>query len=221
MPTLDASIVHVVIESGTKRAFASALEWPGWARSGRDEAAALATLSAYAARYRPVARLAHLRFPAKPTFEVVERLRGGGSTDFGVPDAVAVAERERPTLAEARRVSALVEATWVTLDEIAATAPPTLRKGPRGGGRDRDQIVQHVLSPEAASYARAIGLRLAEPTVGDRQAIAAARAAIAEAIRAGGRKDAPATRWPIRYAARRIAWLVLDHAWEIEEKSAS
>ena len=26
--------------------------------------------------------------------------------------------------------------------------------------------------------------------------------------------------WPTRYAARRIAWHVLDHAWEIEDRSA-
>jgi hypothetical protein len=26
-------------------------------------------------------------------------------------------------------------------------------------------------------------------------------------------------RWPPRYAARRIAWHVLDHAWEIEDRS--
>jgi hypothetical protein len=26
-------------------------------------------------------------------------------------------------------------------------------------------------------------------------------------------------RWPIRYAARRIAWHALDHAWEIEDRS--
>ena len=25
--------------------------------------------------------------------------------------------------------------------------------------------------------------------------------------------------WPVRYAFRRIAWHVLDHAWEIEDKS--
>jgi hypothetical protein len=27
--------------------------------------------------------------------------------------------------------------------------------------------------------------------------------------------------WTPRYAARRIAWHVLDHAWEIEDKSES
>ena len=26
-------------------------------------------------------------------------------------------------------------------------------------------------------------------------------------------------RWPLRYAARRIAWHALDHAWEIEDRS--
>jgi hypothetical protein len=25
-------------------------------------------------------------------------------------------------------------------------------------------------------------------------------------------------RWPSRYAARRIAWHALDHAWEIEDR---
>jgi hypothetical protein len=26
-------------------------------------------------------------------------------------------------------------------------------------------------------------------------------------------------KWPPRYAARRIAWHALDHAWEIEDRS--
>jgi len=30
---------------------------------------------------------------------------------------------------------------------------------------------------------------------------------------------APGKRWPPRYAARRIAWHALDHAWEIEDRS--
>ncbi|MGE3857827.1 MAG: hypothetical protein AB7G21_12795 [Dehalococcoidia bacterium] len=215
----SATPVHVILEVGTKRVFASALEWPGWSRSGRDEAGALAALVTYADRYRTVARRARTRFPAHPEFEVIERLPGGGATDFGVPDRVAEVERVAPTPAEARRLAALVEAAWRTLDAVAAGAPASLRKGPRGGGRDRDAVVQHVLSPESASYARAIGLRLAEPTLGDREAIEASRAAILAAIRDGGRRDAPETKWPIRYAARRIAWHVLDHAWEIEDRS--
>ena len=26
-------------------------------------------------------------------------------------------------------------------------------------------------------------------------------------------------RWPVPYAARRIAWHVLDHAWEMQDKA--
>ena len=27
------------------------------------------------------------------------------------------------------------------------------------------------------------------------------------------------THWPVRYAIRRAAWHVLDHAWELEDRS--
>lgn len=219
MPKPTAQTTRVIVESGTKRVFASALDWPGWCRSGRDEAGALDALAAYASRYQAVAKAAHLRFPAAPAFDVVERLRGGGATDFGVPDVVAEVERQPLSRSDARRLASLVEACWVVFDEIVANASPILRKGPRGGGRDRDEVVQHVLSPESGSYARAIGLRLTNPLVGDQPAITASRAAIAEALRGGGGQDAQNTKWPIRYAARRIAWHVMDHAWEIQDKS--
>ncbi|MDA0301655.1 MAG: hypothetical protein O2822_03935, partial [Chloroflexi bacterium] len=59
----------------------------------------------------------------------------------------------------------------------------------------------------------------AEPLPDDRAVIEASRTAITTAIRSGGLQDAPATKWPIRYSARRIAWHVLDQAWEIEDRS--
>ena len=51
---------------------------------------------------------------------------------------------------EAERLAALVAAAWQTLDRVAGAAPEELRKGPRGGGRDRSKIVAHVLDAEAA-----------------------------------------------------------------------
>jgi len=159
-----------------------------------------------------------VRFPARPSFRVVERVPGSATTDFGAPGAVAEAERVPPTPAEAQRLAALVRAAWATLDSVVAGAPSALRKGPRGGGRDRDAIVQHVLAAEH-SYARAIGIRLGEPAPGDVEAIEACRDAITQTLRASARMDAPATSWPGRYAARRIAWHVLDHTWEIEDRS--
>src|SRR5579871_6911528 len=135
--------VAVILERGTKRVFASALDWPGWCRSGKDEAGALDALADYADRYRPVARRAGARFPAAAgtrAFTIIEQLRGSATTDFGAPGAIAAVEWDAPTPAQARRLAALLEAAWATLDEIAAAAPATLRKGPRGGGRDRDAI---------------------------------------------------------------------------------
>jgi hypothetical protein len=49
-------------------------------------------------------------------------------------------------------------ARWPTFDEIAAASPAELRKGPRGGGRDRDrdQLIGHVVGADTA-YARKLG----------------------------------------------------------------
>lgn len=204
-------MIDVLVEVGSKRAFASALDWPGWARSGRDEAGALAALLDYADRFRPVAERAGLRLPAALEVTVRERVAGDATTDFGAPSGVGQADREPLTAAAAARRLALVQAAWATLDDVAATAPAVLRKGPRGGGRDRDAIVEHVRGAEKA-YAGKLGIRPAK--VGD------LRAALVDVL--GGPSDGGVLRengWTVRYAARRIAWHALDHAWEIEDRS--
>jgi hypothetical protein len=79
-------------------------------------------------------------------------------------------------------------------------------------------MLAHVLGAEAA-YARRIGLSPREPVVGDRAAIEALRADILGVLRAGAPLANPRRRlWPVRYAARRIAWHALDHAWEMEDR---
>lgn len=211
----------VGIEATATRAFASALDWPGWSRSGRDESTALAALVAAAARYMRVLDAAHLDAPgAEAVLDVLERLRGTSTTDFGAP-AVAFEADVRPVdPAEAERLASLVRAVWNALDAVAAVAPAALRKGPRGGGRDRDGIVAHVASAEAA-YGRGIGLRLREPHAGDVATREANRAAIVEVLQRPSDGEAIAGgKWPPRYAARRIAWHALDHAWEIEDRSS-
>ena len=59
-----ANPMNVYLEEGKKKVFACAVEWPGWGRSGRDEATALQTLFDYAPRYAPVAKAAGLSFTA-------------------------------------------------------------------------------------------------------------------------------------------------------------
>ena len=101
-------------------------------------------------------------------------------------------------------------------DRIAAAAPEELRKGPRGGGRDRSKIVEHVIGAEGA-YASAMGRRHRPD---DPARVAAMRADLLAVLREPSDGSPLAgKRWPPRYAARRIAWHALDHAWEIENRT--
>ena len=195
---------RVYLEVGGKKTFASAADWPGWSRSGKNEAAALEALAAYAFRYAPVAKLARIEFPKAATkFDVVEKLEGNATTDFGAPGIPAKRESKTITAAEHARLISLLEACWKYLDRVVAKAPAELRKGPRGGGRDRDKMFQHVLDAEL-EYGKGIGVRLKAP---DRKALLA-----------GFRNPKSDGRWPVAYAIRRTAWHALDHAWEIEDR---
>jgi hypothetical protein len=218
-------VTEIYLESGQKRVFACAVDWPGWCRAGRTEEQALEALAAYASRYAVVAKQAGLKFPASAAtdFDVVERVQGSGSTDFGVPGTVISRDRAPLAKPEAERLAKLVEACWTIFDRVVAGAPAELRKGPRGGGRDRDKIVDHVIGAETSAYAPKIGLRFSQPALDETAAIAAYRAAITEALRTGahGKRSPEDRRWPPRYAARRIAWHALDHAWEIQDRTQS
>jgi hypothetical protein len=206
-------------EIGAKKAFAWAIDWPGWARSGKTAELARAALIDYAPRYATVVRLANLEMPVDDRLEIVDSVGGGSGTDFGVPSAITDADRRRVSAAEAERLASLVAAAWTVFDHVAAAAPASLRKGPRGGGRDRDKMIEHVIGADHA-YAREIGVRLPEPHLGDRPAVEAERRAVLEVLRQPSDGGPLAERkWTQRYAARRIAWHALDHAWEMEDRS--
>lgn len=209
--------VAVYIETGQKKVFVSAYDWPGWSRGAKTEGAALEALATYAPRYAAIASVAGRTLPS-PTFAIIDRIAGSGTTDFGVPHELAPRDTTRITKDKAGELADLVQAAWSSFDAGVAVAPPTLAKGPRGGGRDRDKVVEHVLAAEQA-YAAKLGLKLSLPPYSDPLAVKAFRDAIVEVLRAAG-PPAP-KRWPVRYATRRIAWHVLDHLWEIEDKSVS
>ena len=214
-------------EPGRTRAFGWAVDWPGWCRSARDGRLLPAALIAAAPRYAIVAAQAGVPFSADPggltpgDLELVETVEGSAGTDFGVPSGIAELDRRPLTAAEAEREAGLVQAAWIILDRIVAAAPAERRKGPRGGGRDRDGMVAHCVASDAA-YAGQMGIRLREPAPDDSAAIEACRAAMLEVLRQPSDGSPLAGRkWPARYAARRIAWHTLDHAWEIQDKSDS
>jgi hypothetical protein len=194
--------VDVTVEVTDTKAFASALGWPGWCRSGRTEQDAVEALAAYRDRYAVVAAEAGLALPDDVELHVVERLPGTTTTTFGAPDV----RSEHETGPATEQDVVLLEASWRVLDRVVAGAPEQLRKGPRGGGRDRDAIDRHVREAQH-SYARKVGVRL---TPAERADTDRARRELLAALRAGGGD---------RYWVRRCAWHVLDHAWEIEDKS--
>jgi hypothetical protein len=210
----------VYLEVGQKRVFACSVDWPGWCRSGKNEEAALEALADYAPRYAVVADHAGRRFSARAgdDVDVVERVKGSATTDFGAPGVVPKLDAAPMTAHAAQKTADLVVASWAVLEIVAKSSPAALRKGPRGGGRDRDKMLQHVISAEAA-YARKLDVKHKEPALGDTTAIKALREDIVDVLHAARSGDPLRENgWPPRYAARRIAWHVLDHAWEMEDR---
>ena len=94
--------VKVFVETGKKKVFAGAIDWPGWARGGKDERAALQALTDYGPRYEQVLRGQHLDFysPAGvETLRITERNPGNSTTNFG-------------------RVSLKIQGVWGCLEKL-------------------------------------------------------------------------------------------------------
>src|SRR5438093_8098151 len=162
MAPMDKSI-RVMVERGKKkRTVACAFDWSGWDRSGKTEEEALGVLESYRPRYAKVAALAGLsdEFGSAGELAVVERLEGIGMTDYyGLSGRSAAPEQDQMTESECGRKIALLRAAWTYFDDLAADVSPELRKGPRGGGRDRDEIVRHVNGTELLEYGKKVGVR--------------------------------------------------------------
>jgi len=227
-----AVALRVLVEQAAKRPFASALDWPGWSRGGKTPEAALEALVEYAPRYSAVARRAKLEFRPPSSvdeLQIVERMKGGSGTEFGVPAAAAEVEEPEPRGRELERLVALLAAAWATFDSVARRAEGVeLTKGPRGGGRDLDRIVGHVREAEVAYLAQLGSRAPASADENPKRPMALVRDAFITTLRARAAGDqlpnprnARSARkpWSPRYAMRRSAWHALDHAWEIEDRS--
>ncbi|HWH23617.1 MAG TPA: hypothetical protein VNW68_01865, partial [Candidatus Limnocylindria bacterium] len=152
---------------------------------------------------------------------VVERLAGGAATDFGAPEAIPAADRRALAPAELEQLLAIHAACWSTLLDVARRASGRpLTSGPRGGGRSLPAILEHAAGAETA-YLSQLGGRDAG-AAGGALALRDSFAASARARAAGELPDRGprgGQRWPARYAIRRSAWHLLDHAWEIEDRA--
>jgi len=147
-------------------------------------------------------------------------------TDFyGVSGRTAAPEHEQMSDAECERKLALLRASWTRFDEVASRVSAELRKGPRGGGRDRDRIVRHANGAEIEEFAKKVGV-ITPPDVWQhpeqhRDAIRAHREALAAAIREHNARGASARSWTVQFLLRRCAYHMLDHAWEMEDRDLS
>jgi hypothetical protein len=220
--------MDVYLEVGKKRTFAGALNWPGWCRSAKNEVTALQTLFDYRLRYAQAIQSAQLGFEPPvglSAFRLVEQLEGDSTTDFGAPSVATTVDKEPTSEAELQRFEALLEALWRSFEATARAAQDKeLRKGPRGGGRDLEAIIQHVQGAEVAYLSRLGGkVPGEEQASGLWEGFVPVHQAILTTL-ALGRDELPAVgprggrRWTARYFVRRTAWHVLDHLWEIEDR---
>lgn len=226
--TPSSTQVEVYLETGQKRTFAGALNWPGWCRLGRDEPSALQALLDYGPRYAQILHNAQIAFQTPgdlSALTVVERLAGNATTDFGAPDIAPSADLPPLTEADLRRYQTLLEAYWQAFDAAALAARgKALRKGPRGGGRDLEGIIDHVLGADAA-YLTSLGQRFKRnESVNRSEELERTRHAILARLAAAVRGELPergprgGVIWKPRYFVRRVAWHLLDHLWEIEDR---
>jgi hypothetical protein len=228
---VQSNKIDVYLEVGQKRTFAGAIDWPGWCRSGRDEESALQSLFEYGPRYAHVLRATRLGFQP-PTdvssFVVSERLKGNATTDFGAPGIAPSADASPVNSDELLRFEKILKACLRTFDaNIKTNIGKSLRKGPRGGGRQLESIIEHVVGSNEG-YLNQVGWKLQrDNTIDLNGQLEQTRQAILNALTASARGEIPAKgprggiRWTARYFVRRVAWHILDHAWEIEDRIIS
>jgi hypothetical protein len=220
--------VRTVIERGPKgkRSVAFGIDWPGWSRGAKSAELALETLESYRERYRPVAGLAGMarQFKAAGPLEIVEDKVGTGSTDFwGISFSPSAAEQGPMGEAELERGITLLRACWAFFDGVAARVSPEMRKGPRGGGRDRDRIIRHTIRTESEDFAKQVGLRIPEEAALTPDGLRQHRENYVAAMRAynAGEVKRRMRSWTLPFLIRHSAFHTLDHAWEMEDKDLS
>lgn len=217
--------LRVTLEIGPKgkKVAAVAPDWPGLERGAKTEEAATDKLQSYLPRYAPVAKLAGMEkeFAAITAVDIVEQYPGTGSTDFwGISYAFSSIDRQDMSSGELERELTLMRACWAFFDDVRLRVSAEMRKGPRGGGRDRDHIVRHTFSAER-DWAKGVGVLTPNDAMLTDQGLKAHRDAYCHAIRdyhSQGKWAGKVAKWPLRYLIRHTAYHTLDHAWEMEDK---
>ena len=218
-----ADTMRVAVENGPKgkKVAVWAVDWPGLQRGAKTADLALERLATYVPRYIRVAELAGQAdaFETDVTLDVVDEYLGPGSTDFwGISFGHSDLDRLPMSDEELERELALLHACWTYFDEVRNRVSDELRKGPRGGGRDRELVVRHVIGCEY-DWGKGIGVEpLPEGEWRDDDKLRIYHAAYADAIRSHHAEGKMAKKWPLHYMIRHTAFHVLDHTWEMEDR---
>jgi hypothetical protein len=217
-----ANQIRVALEIGPKgkQVAAVAPDWPGLERGAKTAEAAIERLLAYIPRYARVTHLAGMEtaFLGITGADIVEQYPGTGSTDFwGISFAFSSIDQQVISSEAMERELALMRACWVYFDEIRARVSAEMARGPRGGGRDRDRIVRHVVATQL-DWGKKLGIPAPDDAMLSNTELNAHRDAYCNAIRALHVQNKMARSWPLRYLIRHTAYHTLDHAWEMEDK---
>jgi hypothetical protein len=216
--------IRTVVQRGPKgkKAVAFAVDWPGWSRGAKTPEAALELLESYRERYRPIAVTARManEFDAAGPLDVVADQVGTGSTDFwGISFAPADVEHEPMDDTELDRKIRLLHACWGFFDTTASRVSADMRKGPRGGGRTRDEIIRHTIRTESEDFAKRVGLRVPENGALTPTGLRDYRKAYVATMRAYNAGEGKRMRsWNLPFLIRHSAFHAMDHAWEMEDK---
>jgi hypothetical protein len=213
----------VLIEQGLngKRFVAVAAGWAGLERGAKQESEAIEKLVTYLPRYALVAKRAGLDrdFEARTEPKVIDRYTGTGSTDFwGISFAPSPLDREPYDKAAFGRQVALLEAVWAEFDATVKRVTGELKLGPRGGGRERDHVIRHVLANEGEEFAKRVGVPTDRAALETPKGITAHRKRFVDAMRAWYEEDKPLGKWTVPYLLRHTAYHALDHAWELQDR---
>ena len=217
-----AGELRVALEIGPKgkKVVSVAPDWPGLARGAKSAESAIERIHAYVPRYAPVATAAGMAaaYPPDPEVVVVEEYPGVGSTDFwGISFAFSLFDQQAITREELERQLTLMRACWTFFDDVRSRVSAEMARGPRGGGRNRDQIVRHTFVSEL-DMAKKVGVRWTQDRYPSDTELAEYRDCYCAAIRAFHAEGKTARKWPLRYLIRHTAFHTLDHAWEMEDK---
>jgi hypothetical protein len=217
-----ANHIRVTLEIGPKgkKVVAVAPDWPGLERGATTGEAAIERLLSYVPRYATVTKLAGMEaaFATIPVVDVVEHYSGTGSTDFwGISFAFSGIDLQAMSGEALERELMLMRACWAFFDDVRSRVSAEMQRGPRGGGRDRDNIVRHVFATER-DFAKKLGVLTPQDAMLTDEGLKTHRDAYCNAIQALHSESKMARTWPLRYLIRHTAYHTLDHAWEMDDK---